>query len=466
LSGQDAQRQAAAQALREQMMREQMDMQRRQFTLQEREFQSKEEERTRKRDLERALQGAARNAYTAPSAGSLGGGVTPMSQQGQMLLGQASGDPEFDAALLQSTNAALNTVGPSQPVSAPRAGGMDMGRFFDEIAQVAPLEAMKLRNEMTPKTEQPFAKIDPKDFTEASFTAFARSVAAGRPDYAVLRPARKREFVNGVAVNAYETEPGTVINNPQQTANDLIVATPEGLRVNEALLRARRDVAAAGAPNVRVGDSISSQVGARVADSRAGAVSGLRTISTLDRIEAALDTNKAFLGPGATIKANVARFATALGAAGGDTQEKLQNTRRIVQGLAQIGLGAREQLRGTGSITDSETAALQKAESGDIDNMIAGEIRDLASIARKAAEIQLQSHRMNLDAMRAIPATTPQIPFFQVPGLDEALSRIEARNRPRTDAAGGAAPAAPTPTAPAGAPTRTIQFDSQGNRLR
>lgn len=56
--------------------------------------------------------------------GVLGAGVTTSSPQGRQLLSEASGDPAFDAALLQSTNAALNSnpnLAP-QPIQAPRPG--------------------------------------------------------------------------------------------------------------------------------------------------------------------------------------------------------------------------------------------------------------------------------------------------------------------------------------------------------
>ena len=135
-----------AQALRRQI--EQDAMQRKLLDLRMAEAAESAEDRKRKREQERALQDAARAAYTPASPGSLGGGVAPGSQQGRMLLDQMSGDPEFDRAMLSGTNAALNTVGPQQPVSAPTAGGFDMNRFFSGVAQVAPLEAMRLRKEM------------------------------------------------------------------------------------------------------------------------------------------------------------------------------------------------------------------------------------------------------------------------------------------------------------------------------
>lgn len=131
------------------------------------------EDRRAKRTLQQQLQAAAARAYTPASAGSLGGGVAPGSEQGRMLLEQGSGDPEFDAAMLRSTNAALNSVGPRQSISAPTAGGFDQKRFLAEIAQVAPIEAMRLMKEQ--KAENPLGKIDPKDYTPESFSAFMRT---------------------------------------------------------------------------------------------------------------------------------------------------------------------------------------------------------------------------------------------------------------------------------------------------
>lgn len=138
-------------AMQAQQMRRQMEqdaMARKLYELKLFEAQDTAEERKRQRAQQEALQRAAQAAYTPASPGSLGGGVTPGSQQGQMLLGQMSGDQEFDRAMLAGTNSALNSVGPQQSVSAPTEGGFDMNKFFGNVAQVAPLEAMRLRKEM------------------------------------------------------------------------------------------------------------------------------------------------------------------------------------------------------------------------------------------------------------------------------------------------------------------------------
>lgn len=60
------------------------------------------------------------------SPGSLGAGVTPNSPQGRALLGNLTGDQDFDQSVLAAQNDALNANAqpqmPAQPVSAPNPG--------------------------------------------------------------------------------------------------------------------------------------------------------------------------------------------------------------------------------------------------------------------------------------------------------------------------------------------------------
>jgi hypothetical protein len=147
-----------------------------------RKMQQEDEDRQTARDLDAQIKAAARNSFVPPSPGSLGGGVAPGSQQGQMLLANMSGDTEFDSALLQATNSGLNTVGPKQSVSLPTQGGFDQGKFFNNLMQVSPLQAMKLRKDM--QADSPWAKINPGEYTPDSVAAFA---ASNNP--AVLRKA-------------------------------------------------------------------------------------------------------------------------------------------------------------------------------------------------------------------------------------------------------------------------------------
>ena len=135
-----------------------------------RKMQQEDEDRQAARAMDAQIKAAAQNSFGQLSPGSLGGGIAPGSQQGRMLLESMSGDPEFDKANLQAMNSAANTVGPQEPVSAPTFG-FDQNKFFNNLAQVNPLEAMKLRK--TLQADSPWAKINPKDFTQESVARFA-----------------------------------------------------------------------------------------------------------------------------------------------------------------------------------------------------------------------------------------------------------------------------------------------------
>jgi hypothetical protein len=138
-----------------------------------RKMQQEDEDRQAARDMDAQIKAAARNSFVPPSPGSLGGGVAPGSQQGRMLLESMSGDPDFDRANLGAINSAANTVGPQQAVSLPTQGGFDQGKFFNELMQVSPLQAMKLRKDM--QADSPWAKINPSQYTPESVAEFAAS---------------------------------------------------------------------------------------------------------------------------------------------------------------------------------------------------------------------------------------------------------------------------------------------------
>lgn len=137
-----------------------------------RKMQQEDEDRQAARAMDAQIKAAAQNSFGQLSPGSLGGGIAPGSQQGRMLLESMSGDPEFDKANLQAMNSAANTVGPQEPVSAPTFG-FDQNKFFNNLVQVNPLEAMKLRK--TLQADSPWAKINPGEYTPQSVAAFAAS---------------------------------------------------------------------------------------------------------------------------------------------------------------------------------------------------------------------------------------------------------------------------------------------------
>lgn len=120
-------------------------------------------------------------------------------------------------------------------------------------------------------------------------------------------------------------------------------------------------------------------------EGRIQALGAVQTADAANRILKAVETNKLFTGMGANVKIGAAQLADGLGLGGKDTTEKLRNSRNAMQGLAQLTLQGRKQMRGEGAITQSESNLAERAMGGDI-NFTAAEIRELANAAKRAAQ--------------------------------------------------------------------------------
>ena len=120
-------------------------------------YQAEADMRKRRAEQEAATAAAIRQATQGAmvqTPGSLGGGVTPGSEQGRMLLEQFGDDPQFAMQGLPGMNAALNTVGPQQQVQAP---GMrfDPEEFARRLeAGGMPLEAAEYRKKLAPPDQK------------------------------------------------------------------------------------------------------------------------------------------------------------------------------------------------------------------------------------------------------------------------------------------------------------------------
>jgi hypothetical protein len=172
----------------------------------------------------------------------------------------------------------------------------------------------------------------------------------------------------------------------------------------------------AGASNqiMNAGKDFTGQVGDIGKESRISAMGAVQTADAANRIIQAVDSNKLIAGVGADVRLAGAQLADALGLGGEDTTQKIANSRQAMQGLAQLTLQGRKQMRGEGAITQSESELAQRAMSGDI-NFTKGEIRQLAEAAKRSAKFQYDMHQNIINTMRADPSTKPLIPYFDVP---------------------------------------------------
>lgn len=167
---------------------------------------------------------------------------------------------------------------------------------------------------------------------------------------------------------------------------------------------------------VQAGKSLASEIGGIVTDARTKAMAAIDQAGAANTILTNVD--KAFTGPGATAKLTGAQIADAFGFGGKDTTEKIANTRQTMQGLAQLVLAGRQQMRGQGAITESEGKLAERAMAGDI-NLTAGELKVLANAARRSARYQYDGYQTQLGAMRGNPELAPLMPFYGVPAFPE-----------------------------------------------
>ncbi len=136
---------------------------------------------------------------------------------------------EEAAAAKQARGSYLDSIdanaGPAMPVSVPQA--MRAGLGLQEIQALMPA-----------KTENPFGKVDPKDFTPESVRKFALT-----NNYSDLVPRTRVEFVDGRAVDPFATAPGTVLPRQSNPVADLLVPGPGGQLVpNKPLIDAKKQL--------------------------------------------------------------------------------------------------------------------------------------------------------------------------------------------------------------------------------
>jgi hypothetical protein len=149
----------------------------------------------------------------------------------------------------------------------------------------------------------------------------------------------------------------------------------------------------------------------RLEDATNAALAANTTLQTVDRIAPALDS--AILGPTADYQTVLLRIGSQLGVAGNDATTRLQNTRQVVQGLAQSELDAAAQMRGQGQITEGERALLKRTAAGD-QNMTAAEIRTSMAAMQKLARQRIQSQQSLLKTAQGIEGFGQIAPMFNV----------------------------------------------------
>lgn len=162
----------------------------------------------------------------------------------------------------------------------------DFAGYANALAQYDPQGAIAMQAAMAKDT--PFAKIDPKDYTRDSLSKFLES-----RNFADLVPMRKKDVVNGQAVDLYEAQAGQVFddvdpNKPFNIKSGQVV--PNAPFQQYSISKARAGAARTELVNInRQEDEQSKSYGKTLGEIRSGiATSAFKAPSTmakLNRIE-------------------------------------------------------------------------------------------------------------------------------------------------------------------------------------
>ena len=248
------------------------------------------------------------------------------------------------------------------------------------------------------------------------FDEYGGTVDTGRA------PAKELTNVNGVATDLWNAQNGQVL---AQDPNKAFYTGQDGqFKANDAFQNFDTRKSAAGATRVstivnnKMGESLAGQIGPMMKESQVGAEAAIKQIGAADAIERALDSGNVITGTGANARLTVNQIADALGMAGADQKEKLKNTRETIQGLAQLTLQGRQQMRGQGAITESESKLAERAISGDF-SLSPEELRVLTNAARRSGQHAYQEHQRKTQVIQNNPDYAAMAPFYDVPAMQK-----------------------------------------------
>jgi hypothetical protein len=198
-------------------------------------------------------------------------------------------------------------------------------------------------------------------------------------------------------------------------------------------------------------ESMASGTGKMLEASAEQANSALQAVGTAQRLQRAIDSDRAFTGPGATYRMKGAQLSELLGVQGKNDAERIANTRIAMQELAKLTLAGRAQMKGQGAITESESGLAARASSGNIEEFTPAEIKILAGAAERSARWQYQQHQNKLAGVAKNPAAAPLLDMYRVDALPDPLpgNRMDPFAPPTrafkgtVGAPGSAAPVAP-----------------------
>jgi hypothetical protein len=325
--------------------------------------------------------------------------------QGQMISGHYVA-PSWSQQIAPLAKAAIGT-GLSQSLDAKQVKLAEAlrGKQAEQIQQYGELEktdkAAALRFALS--TDNPIlrdiAKEELKGIKLGKGDVFTRTSLGGGVTKMEGAPDIPDAIQYAISVGGLPANPSTW--NDQQRA------------MAKQLIESKSKAGAGGNIYNQIGKSIASEVGPIMKEAQGVAQAAVKTEDSANRIIQAVDSNKLFTGSGANVRFGVAQLANTLGVGGATLEAKIANTRQTMQGLAELTLQGRQQMRGQGAITESESKLAERAISGEI-TFTPTEIKQLANAAKRSADYTYNSYQSKIGEMSKNPDTASLVPYYQV----------------------------------------------------
>jgi hypothetical protein len=338
-------------------------------------------------------------------------------QMSRMLLGGGGAAGEGMDAATQAINAPVAAAGPMGPtvqraamipqIAQNAAGGAPVGSPFAGLSQTQRALMAGLPADQQGKAMMDYLSGSQEFGAPMTFMRGGQPVMAQQNKFGI-----ERVMTGATPYNALPTDIQAV---------EYVTGKPIGGtgNVGAAALKAYREQIA---PKTTITNQLPAgpnqfvQAGGTAAMGRLGAAtdaasSANDTLRNIDMIAPALD--QAVLGPGADYRTTMTRIGSQLGIAGPNAEATLQNTRQVVQGLAQAELTAAGAMKGQGQITENERALLKRTAAGD-QSMTAAELRTGMAAMQKLAMQRQQEQAAMLQTARGVQGFAPIAPMFEV----------------------------------------------------
>lgn len=180
--------------------------------------------------------------------------------------------------------------------------------------------------------------------------------------------------------------------------------------------------------NAPIPKSLAAPVGARAEASLVKAEAATGMMENANMVRDALNSGNVIAGPLAGPRL---KFQQILDVAGAGDKEKLIATRNAIQGLAAMTLEGRAELKGQGQVTENEQKLLERARSGNIEDMTVSELQTIVDTSQRLANRMWSNHQNLLGTMSTDPNAAESLRYYQP---TSALPQAVGQNKPAAKA--------------------------------